>query len=135
MHTVAVIAFEGISPFHLSVPCIVFGDDLAMLGVPRYRLLICGEDARRLGIADGARVRVRSRVGELVVPAAIDDDLMPGVVSLPHGYGHGAPGARLSVAARHQPGANANALTDDLPYDPISGTCVANGIPVEVSPV
>jgi hypothetical protein len=55
-------------------------------------------------------------------------------VSLPHGYGHGAPGTRLPVAERLQPGVNSNALTDDEPVDPISGTCLANGIPVEVGP-
>ncbi len=103
-------------------------------GSARCRLLIHSDDARRLGIADGGLARVRSRVGELVVPAEIDDDLMPGVVSLPHGYGHAGPGLRLGVATTRQPGVNANALTDDEPFDPISGTCVANGIPVEVAP-
>ena len=70
---------------------------------------------------------------DAVVPAQLDDDMMPGVVSLPHGYGRGAPGTRLPVAERLQPGVNANTLTDDEPVDPISGTCLANGIPVEVS--
>ncbi|HZO09738.1 MAG TPA: molybdopterin dinucleotide binding domain-containing protein, partial [Myxococcota bacterium] len=102
-------------------------------GSERCTLLIHADDARRLGIAAGALARVRSRVGEVVVPALVDPDMMPGVVSLPHGYGHGAPGTRLPVAERLQPGVNSNALTDDLPVDPISGTCLANGIPVEVS--
>jgi anaerobic selenocysteine-containing dehydrogenase len=103
-------------------------------GSARCTLLVHSADARRLGIEDGGLARVRSRVGELVVPVAIDDDLMPGVVSLPHGYGHGVAGTRQGVAAKLQPGVNANALTDDLPFDPISGTCIANGIPVEVAP-
>ncbi len=56
MHTVAVIAFEGISPFHLSVPCIVFGDDLSRLGVPRYRLVICGEKTGLIPTMSGFRI-------------------------------------------------------------------------------
>ena len=58
---------------------------------------------------------------------------MPGVVSLPHGFGHREAGSRLEVAAQQQPGVNANSLTDELPLDAPSGTSVANGIPVEVT--
>src|SRR3546814_18404292 len=56
---------------------------------------------------------------------------MPGVVSLPHGWGHDAPSARLSVAAEHA-GVNSNVLADTELFDPVSGTAVLNGIPVEV---
>jgi hypothetical protein len=56
---------------------------------------------------------------------------MPGVVSLPHGWGHGQAGSRLGVAAAHE-GVNSNRLTDGLPLDPLSGNAVLNGIPVEV---
>ena len=59
---------------------------------------------------------------------------MPGVVSLPHGWGHDAPGARLRVAAAHA-GANANALADEELVDALSGNAVLNGIPVAVAPV
>jgi transcriptional regulator GlxA family with amidase domain len=65
MHTVAVIAFEGISPFHLSVPCIVFGDDLDRLSVPRYRLLICGEKPGLISTMSGFRIEVEHNLSVL----------------------------------------------------------------------
>ncbi|WP_316154248.1 GlxA family transcriptional regulator [Cupriavidus sp. BIC8F] len=74
MHTVAVIAFEGISPFHLSVPCIVFGDDLARLGVPRYRLIICGEKTGLIPTMSGFRIEVEH---DLSVLAEADTVIMP----------------------------------------------------------
>lgn len=61
----------------------------------------------------------------------ITDGIRPGVVSLPHGWGHTAPGARLSVAAT-QAGVNANALLDSSLIEPLSGTSVLNAVPVEV---
>jgi len=103
-------------------------------GRNRCTLLIHRDDARRLGIADGALARVRSRVGEIVVEAAVGDEMRPGVVSLPHGFGHGAPGSRLSVARLRQPGANANQLADERALDALSGTSVLSGIPVRVEP-
>ena len=92
------------------------------------------DDAARLGLADGAPARVRSRVGELDAPVEITDAIRPGVVSLPHGWGHGRPGAQQSVAATTN-GVNANVLTDPGPVDPLSGNAQLNAIPVEVSPV
>jgi len=83
MHTVAVIAFEGISPFHLSVPCMVFGDDLARLGAPRYRLLICGEKAGLMATMSGFDIDVRHGLSALeeadtvIVPAWRDPDERP----------------------------------------------------------
>ncbi|AOK49139.1 MULTISPECIES: GlxA family transcriptional regulator [Burkholderia] len=74
MHTVAVIAFEGISPFHLSVPCIVFGDDLARLGVPRYRLLICAEKPGLVPTMSGFSIDVPH---DLSVLAAADTVIVP----------------------------------------------------------
>ncbi|PZX23973.1 putative transcriptional regulator, AraC family [Cupriavidus phytorum] len=74
MHTVAVIAFEGISPFHLSVPCIVFGDDLDRLGVPRYRLLICGEKPGLISTMSGFRIEVEH---DLSVLEQADTVIMP----------------------------------------------------------
>jgi anaerobic selenocysteine-containing dehydrogenase len=64
----------------------------------------------------------------------VTDDIMPGVVSLPHGWGHDAPGAELSVAAAHA-GTNSNLLADELLLDVPSGNAVLNGIPVELAPV
>ncbi len=74
MHTVAVIAFEGISPFHLSVPCIVFGDDLDRLGVPRYRLLICAEKPGLIATMSGFRIEVEH---DLSVLEQADTVIMP----------------------------------------------------------
>jgi anaerobic selenocysteine-containing dehydrogenase len=102
-------------------------------GRPRCTLLIHPDDAKRRGLAHGERARVQSRVGQLDVEVEVSDEMMPGVVSLPHGFGHARQGTRLGVAVEKQPGVNANALTDDQPLDVPSGTSVANGIPVEVS--
>jgi anaerobic selenocysteine-containing dehydrogenase len=101
-------------------------------GRARCTLLIHPADALRLGIANGAAVRVRSRSGAVVAPAEVSDEIMRGVVSLPHGFGHARPGVRTSVATKLQPGANANQLTDELPLDLPSGTHIANGIPVRL---
>jgi anaerobic selenocysteine-containing dehydrogenase len=102
-------------------------------GPERCTLLVHPDDASRLGLVDGADARIRSRVGEVVAPVVCSDEIMPGVVSLPHGHGHGVPGARLGVAAR-RPGVNTNLLTDEAELDVPSGNGVFSGIPVEVSP-
>jgi anaerobic selenocysteine-containing dehydrogenase len=103
-------------------------------GKERCTLQIHSDDAARLGLVDGAQARVRSRVGEVVAPVEVTDDVMPGVVSLPHGWGHGQPGTRMQIAADHA-GVNSNVLTDDMALDPLSGNAVLNGIPVELEPV
>jgi hypothetical protein len=74
-------------------------------------------------------------VGELVVPVEYHDGLMPGVVSLPHGFGHRHRGTRQSVAQEVLPGVSANDLVDDSALDIPSGTSVVNGVPVSVGPV
>jgi anaerobic selenocysteine-containing dehydrogenase len=102
-------------------------------GKERCTLLVHPDDARALGLEAGGRARVRSRVGSLEAPVEISDAMMPGVVSLPHGHGHDAPGARLSVAAQ-RPGVNSNLLSDETLLDALSGNAVLNGIPVEVAP-
>ena len=86
-------------------------------------------DIDRLGI-DGDAV-IKSAAGELTVPAEASDAIMPGVVSLPHGWGH--VGGTRTVAAAHA-GVNANALTDDSIVDVLSGNAVFNGVPVTVAP-
>jgi anaerobic selenocysteine-containing dehydrogenase len=101
-------------------------------GPPRCTLHVHPHDASRLDLSDGAFATVRSRAGEVQAPVEITEKVMPGVVSLPHGWGHGAPGARLPVAARHA-GVNANLLTDELDVDPVSGNAILNGVPVELS--
>ena len=107
--------------------------EVLVKGRPRCTLQVHPDDAARLGLADGARARVRSRVGEVVAPVEVTDAVRPGVVSLPHGWGHDADGARLQVAARYA-GVNANALTDGAVLDPLSGNCALNAVPVEVAP-
>ena len=104
-------------------------------GKARCTLLVHPEDATRHGLHAGARARVRSRVAALEVDVEISDEMMRGVVSLPHGFGHASPGIRLDVARAQQPGVNANALTDEGPLDVPSGTSVANGIPVEIEAI
>jgi anaerobic selenocysteine-containing dehydrogenase len=103
-------------------------------GPDRCTLQISPHDAARTGLLDGGRALVRSRVGAIVAPVEITDDLMPGVVSLPHGFGHNAEGTRQRIAKEHA-GVNANALTDDRAYDRATGTAVLFGTPVTIEPV
>jgi anaerobic selenocysteine-containing dehydrogenase len=103
-------------------------------GRERCTLMVHPRDAKRLGLRDGQPAQVRSRVGELEAPVVVSDEMMPGVVSLPHGFGHDAEGARLGVARQHA-GTNSNLLTDEDSIDELSGNSVLNGIPVEVAPV
>ena len=103
-------------------------------GKPRCTLHIHPEDAARLGVADGDDARVSSSVGSIEVAVELTDAIMPGVVSIPHGWGHDAPGVRLDVARRHA-GVNSNVLADESQVDPLSGNAVLNGIPVELAPI
>jgi anaerobic selenocysteine-containing dehydrogenase len=91
------------------------------------------DDAERLGLADGDIARISSAAGSLDAPVETTEDIMPGVVSIPHGWGHGAEGARMGVAAAHA-GVNSNVLADDSMVEPLSGNAVLNGIPVECRP-
>jgi anaerobic selenocysteine-containing dehydrogenase len=103
-------------------------------GKPRCTAQVNPDDARRLGLADGEEAVVRSRAGAIVVPVEVTEDVMPGVVSIPHGWGHDVPGVALGVAGEHA-GANSNVLADELLVEPLSGTAVLNGIPVAVEPL
>ena len=100
-------------------------------GKPRHQLLAHPDDLRERGIADGDVVTVSSRVGSVEVECAASEDLMPGVVSLPHGYGHALPGVRLSHAST-VPGVSINDLTDPERLD-VSGNAALNGTPVRLS--
>ena len=90
------------------------------------------EDGTAHGVTDGARVRVTSRVGSVEVEARLTDEVMQGVVSLPHGYGHQLPGTRMSGAAAVS-GVSVNDLTDPDRLD-VSGNAALNGVPVTVEP-
>lgn len=113
--------------FMHNLPSLVKGRD-------RCTLQVSTRDAAGIGLEKGGFARVTSRVGSLFAPVEITDDLMPGVVSLPHGWGHDAEGTWLSVARAHA-GVNANRLTDNQAYDAASGTAVLFGTPVSVEPV
>jgi anaerobic selenocysteine-containing dehydrogenase len=89
------------------------------------------DDAARYGIAEDDVVTVKSEAGEIRVPVEITDAIKPGVVSMPHGWGHGKPGTRMAVA-NHSPGANTNALSPPTFIDEPSGNGALNGIPVSV---
>ena len=92
------------------------------------------DDLAARGIADGDTVVVSSRVGSVEVAVRGADDIMRGVVSLPHGYGHQVPGTRLTHASTVV-GVSINDLTDPDLLDPVSGNAALNGVPVTVSPV
>jgi len=101
----------------------------------RCTALVHPEDARRWGLADGGRARIaRSARQAIEVQVELSDEMMPGVISLPHGWGHGQPGSRMAVAAQ-RPGANLNAVLDDALRDPLSGNAVLGGVAVRISPV
>lgn len=91
-------------------------------------------DAQRFGLAHGGRALIARDGQGVVVQVEVSDEMMPGVVSLPHGWGHDQPGTRLTIAAR-RPGANYNGVADETRRDPLSGNAVLNGIPIEIGPL
>ncbi len=103
-------------------------------GKPRCTLLVHPDDAARLGLVDGAPAEVASKAGAVTIPVEVTEGIRPGVVSIPHGWGHDLPGVRLGVAGRYA-GVNTNVLAERDRFDPLSGTAVLNGIPVTVRPV
>ena len=86
--------------------------EVLVKGKPRCVLHIHPDDASSVGLADGGQAKVTSRVGTVVVPVEVTEAIRPGVVSLPHGWGHDLPDIELDVASRHA-GVNTNLLTDD----------------------
>lgn len=107
--------------------------DVLLKGKPRCTLLVHPDDATELGLEDGGTATVTSAVASLDAPVEVTDAVRPGVVSLPHGWGHDLDGTDLSVAAT-RPGVNTNRLTDPSVIDPLSGNAALNAIPVEVAP-
>ena len=102
-----------------------------MKGKDRCTLLIHPDDAARCGVADDDVVTVKSAAGEIKVPVEVTDAIKPGVVSMPHGWGHGKPGTRMAVA-NNSPGANTNVLSPPTFIDEPSGNGALNGIPVTI---
>jgi len=103
-------------------------------GRNRCTALVNPADARRLGLRDGGRARIARGTQAIEAQVQISDEMMPGVISLPHGWGHDLPEARLAVAAQ-QPGANLNAVLDETVRDPLSGNAVLSGVAVTVCAV
>jgi anaerobic selenocysteine-containing dehydrogenase len=100
-------------------------------GKPRCTILMNPNDAADRDLISGQNVLVRSRVGEVVLPVEVSDEMMAGVVSIPHGWGHDRSGNRLEVAQQHA-GASINDLTDNQAIDALCGTAAFNGTPVTV---
>lgn len=100
-------------------------------GKPRHQLFVHPDDAAPLKLKDGGRARISSRVGSVETEVLISDEVMPGVVSLPHGWGHRRPGVKMAIA-ESQPGVSVNDLTDDHFLDALSGNAALNGLPVKV---
>ena len=98
----------------------------------RCTALVHPQDAARWGLQHGGQARIaRAADQSIEVQVEVSDEMMPGVISLPHGWGHALPGARLAVAAA-RPGANLNAVLDDSLRDPLSGNAVLGGVAVQV---
>ncbi len=103
-------------------------------GPYRCTLMMHSADAKKLGLNQGDMARVSSRIGSVEIETEIDDGLMRGVVSIPHGWGHHRPGTRQSTASK-RPGVSINDLTDDTFVDRLSGTSALNGVPVSICKV
>jgi anaerobic selenocysteine-containing dehydrogenase len=103
-------------------------------GPARCTLLMSPADAQARGLADGAEATLASRVGSIRVPIEVSSEMMEGVVSLPHGWGHDRPGVRMNVAARHA-GASLNDVTDEQALDRLSGNAAFSGLEVRVEAV
>lgn len=102
-------------------------------GPRRDQLMMHPDDVASLQLADGQLVEVRASAGSVRIPVQSTDEVMRGVVCLPHGFGHHRPGTRLGLAEQH-PGVSYNDLTDDDAVDAISGNAALNGTAVEIIP-
>jgi len=109
-----------------NVPVLVSGRE-------RCTLIVHPADAERTGVRHGEKARITSTAGSIEVPVEVNDEMAPGVVSLPHGWGHDRAGVRLGVATAHA-GVNNNLLAPPELVDVPSGNAVLNGIPVTIAP-
>ncbi len=105
-----------------------------MKGPDRCVALLHPDDARERGIDDGVSVRVSSRMGSIELPVQVSDEMRPGVVSIPHGFGHGRPGVGWTHAAT-KPGVSVNDITDPTVVDRLSGNAAYNAVPVRIEVV
>jgi anaerobic selenocysteine-containing dehydrogenase len=104
---------------------------ILMKGKSRCTMHVNPTDAARLGLVDGGAARVSSRSGAIEIAVEVTDAVMAGVVSIPHGFGHGHQGARMGIAADNA-GANTNVIVPGDMIDPLSGNGVLTGVPVDV---
>jgi len=104
-----------------------------MKGRDRCTIHMHPDDAARCGVASGDTVTVQSEAGSIDIPVEITKEIKPGVVSIPHGWGHGQPETRVTTANAHA-GVNTNILSPPHFTDEISGNAAVNGIPVTVRP-
>ena len=102
-------------------------------GKDRCTLMIHPEDARARNLGDGSLAEISSRSGSVRITVEVTDDMMPGTVSIPHGWGHNLPGVAMSVAQAHA-GVSVNDLTDETAFDPLSGNAALSGVIVDVRP-
>jgi anaerobic selenocysteine-containing dehydrogenase len=109
-----------------NAPSLVTGKD-------RCTLLVHPDDARAAGLVDGKSARITSQAGSIIAPVEVSSEMRPGVVCLPHGWGHDKPGTRVGVASAHAGVCN-NAIAPGELVDVLSGNAIVNGIPVEVAP-
>lgn len=103
-------------------------------GKDRCTLMIHPDDARARNLGDGSTAEVSSRVGSIRLKVEVTDDMMPGTISIPHGWGHNLPGVAMGVAQAHG-GVSVNDLTDEALLDPLSGNAALSGVPVDVRAV
>ncbi|MET0237427.1 MAG: molybdopterin-dependent oxidoreductase [Kibdelosporangium sp.] len=110
-----------------NIPALVTGSNTCTLHINPA-------DASKLAVSTGQHIRMVSRTGSIEVQIEETDKIMPGVVSLPHGWGHDSAGTRMSVASATT-GVNANTVTDESVIDVLSGNAVFNGVPVKLETV
>lgn len=103
-----------------------------MRGRDRCTMLIHPKDAETLSINEGQMVQVSSEVTSVQIAAEITEDIMPGSISIPHGWGHHRSGTKMAIAEAHA-GVSFNDLADDTLLDTVSGVSVINAIPVSLS--
>lgn len=100
-------------------------------GPERCTLLIHPKDAAKRNLKNGESTTVTSRVGQVEIPVEISEEMMPGVVSIPHGWGHNRKATKMAVAEANA-GVSMNDLTDEFLIDELTGNAAVNGVPVEV---
>lgn len=97
-------------------------------------LMINPADADARGITADSLVSVTSRAGQIQMPVTITDEMMPGVVCMPHLWGHNRKNTRQQVANAN-PGVSMNDITDVTTYDELTGNAIVNGVPVKVEAI